>query len=371
MERTIKLFANPQIAISSQEKITNNIATIGAGTLWKEGYEGKGIIVAVLDTGCNINHVDLEGRIIGGYNFSDDFDGDPTKIGDLNGHGTHVAGIIAASKNETGIVGVGPEINLLILKVLNERGSGSIDSLIKAIEYAINWIGPNGEQVNIISMSLGLSSPNEALHRIIKIAIEKNIAVVVAAGNEGDGNIITQEVSYPAKYPEVISVGAIDLLNNVADFSNTNDEVDLYAPGVLINSTYLNESFLEMSGTSMAAPHVTGALALLINKYENLMKKKPTENQLFNYLMQHTSKVYISDYDQTVSVLDLTKDVKIEEEVEFDKTLLLKCFCEARKTQAFFTQCLTDSSSERERDFLLDLIRESASKAEYIRNFCK
>lgn len=126
----------------------------------------------------------------------------------------------------------------------------------------------------------------------------------------------------------------------------------------------------------MAAPHVTGALALLINKYEHITKSKPSESQLFKYLMLHTTKVQIAGCKETVSVLNLSKDISIDisnEQFEniLDKSLPLKCFCEARKSQAFFTQCLTENSTENERQFLISLIQESASTAKHIKNLCQ
>lgn len=296
------------------DEVTNNISYIGAKHLWDQGYTGKGVVVAILDTGCNYQHLDLKDRIIGGYNFTKDSDGDVTIFKDLNGHGTHVAGTIAASSNNIGIVGVAPEVKLLILKVLDYRGSGTVGSLVKAIDYAINWTGPNNEIVNILSLSLGLPYSKEILHNAIKQAVLNDIVVVVASGNEGDGDLSTDEYSYPAGYEEVIAVGAIDNNNNVANFTNTNKEVDLYAPGVGIKSTYLGNDYSELSGTSMATPHITGALALLINKYKELTKSKPTESQLFKYLMQHTTKVQIADYGETISVLNLSKDVSIKDD---------------------------------------------------------
>ncbi|MFY0521058.1 S8 family peptidase [Lysinibacillus sp. UGB7] len=357
-----------------KDEVTNNITSIGAKYFWEQGYTGKGVVVAILDTGCNYNHLDLKDRIIGGYNFTNESDGEVTIFEDLNGHGTHVAGTIAASYNNLGIVGVAPEVSLLILKVLDYRGSGTVDSLVKAIEYSINWTGPNKERVNILSLSLGLSISKESLHNAIKQAISNNIAVVVASGNEGDGDLSTDEYTYPAGYEEVIAVGAIDNNNKVANFTSTNKEVDIYAPGVDIKSTYLNTDYADLSGTSMAAPHVTGALALLINKYENLIKSKPTESQLFKYLMQYTDNVQIGDSEETISILNLSKDVNIEgdyikkPEDLLDKSLLFKCFCEARKSQAFFTQCLKENSSEYEREFLVSLIQESASTVRQIKN---
>jgi len=381
MKDRIELIGNNSLVLlnknSIKDEIPYNISSIGAERFWEQGYKGKGVVVAVLDTGCNKSHRDLKDRIVDGVNFTEEFVGENDTFGDLNGHGTHVAGIIAASFNNTGITGVGPEISLLILKVLDQHGRGNVDSLIKAIDYAINWQGKNNEYVSIISMSLGLSSPNDELHNVIKKAITNNISVVVAAGNNGDGNLLTDEYTYPAKYEEVIAVGALDNKSHIAGFSNTNKEVDIYAPGVLIKSTSFNEDFTSLSGTSMAAPHITGALALLINKYENTTKYKPTELELFKYLMKHTSKIHIADYRETIFVINLTKDVivevdNIEESKEkFNEELILKCFCEARKSQAFFTKCLNESSNEQERQFLIKLIQESAVKATYIKELCQ
>lgn len=359
-----------------KDELTNSISRIGAKHFWDQGYTGRDVVVAILDTGCNYHHLDLKDRIIGGYNFTKESEGNTTIFEDLNGHGTHVAGIIAASVNSKGIVGVAPDVSLLILKVLDLKGSGTVDSLVKAIDYAINWTGPNNERVNVLSLSLGLSSSKEILHNIIKQAVSKNIAVVVASGNEGDGDLLSMEYSYPAGYEEVIAVGAIDNSNEVANFTNTNKEVDIYAPGVDIKSTYLNGDYIDLSGTSMAVPHVTGALALLINKYETLKNSKPTESELFKYLMQHTTRVQIGEYGETISMLNLSIDVGITDDsnVQFetmiDKSLLLKCFCEARKSQAFFTQCLNENSTENEREFLISLIQESASTAMHIKNIC-
>lgn len=122
----------------SEENRSSSVMEIGAEYKWKKGYTGKRVVVAVIDTGCAINHPDIKRNIIGGYNFTEEYGGDITIFEDTNGHGTHVAGIIAGSKNGSGIVGVAPDAKLLILKALNQYGSGSINSVVEAIHYAID-----------------------------------------------------------------------------------------------------------------------------------------------------------------------------------------------------------------------------------------
>jgi len=189
---------------------------------------------------------------------------------DRNGHGTHVAGIVAALNNDIGVVGAAPKVELYIIKALNNGGYGTWSDLILAIEMAIK--GPDGEvdsdgdgvivgdpeddAAEVITMSLGGTTPSEALHDIIVVAYNYNITLVAASGNEGEDN-----PSYPAIYAEVISVGAIDENDTVPEWSNKNSE--LAAPGVDILSTYPNDAYKELSGTSMACPHVGGAIALI------------------------------------------------------------------------------------------------------------
>lgn len=269
-------------------EIPRGVFLINAPALWHRGITGKGVVVAVLDSGCHVNHPELTERIIGGRNFTDDYNADPTNFNDNLHHGTHVAGIIAASQNNSGVVGVAPESDLLILKVISMDGSGSYRDLIRAIFYAIEWRGPNNEKVRIMTMSLGGSEPDPMLHYAIKLAIQHNILVVTSSGNYGDGDLSTNEILYPAYYPEVVAVGAIDQKIGIATFSNTNDQVDLYAPGTHILSTVPNNQFAELSGTSMAAPHVAGAAALLLNKLENSLSRTITEEELFNELMKNT-----------------------------------------------------------------------------------
>ncbi|MBA9027484.1 S8 family peptidase [Peribacillus huizhouensis] len=269
-------------------EVPRGIRMIRARSIWREGYKGENIVVAVIDTGCQPDHPDLINQIIGGYNFTDDNNSNPINFADNNGHGTHVCGIIAAAKNGFGVVGVAPKAKLLILKALNGLGEGTTDNISSAIDYAINWTGPKGEKVRVISMSLGGSNDDPSLHSSIRNAVQANIMVVCAAGNDGDGIADTIEYSYPAAYPEVVAVGSINQRGRISRFSNSNGEVDLVAPGEQVVSTFPGNQFAVLSGTSMAAPHVSGAVALLIDKFETILGHRLTELEVYNELLNQT-----------------------------------------------------------------------------------
>jgi major intracellular serine protease len=270
------------------QEIPSGVEMIEAPLFWNESKMGEGNVIAVIDTGIQIDHPDLQNRIIGGRNFTTDYNSDPLQFNDNNGHGTHVAGTIAASMNNQGVVGVAPKADLLALKVLTENGSGAYEWIINAIHYAIDWRGSNGERVRVISMSLGGPEDNPQLREAIKRAVDNQIPVVVAAGNEGDNDLDTIEQAYPGNYNEVIQVGAIDFNKNIAPFTNTNDEIDLVAPGVNILSTYLKGTYARLSGTSMAAPHIAGSLALIINVAEKQFNRTLTESEIYAQLIKRT-----------------------------------------------------------------------------------
>jgi subtilisin len=254
------------------------ISYINAPDAWKtfgvNGFvdvNGDGdseIEVAIIDTGVDIDHPDLAANIKWGKAVLHGKISD--KFADDNGHGTHVAGTIAALNNAIGVVGVAPKVEIYAIKALDRNGRGQWSDLIIAIDLAVK--GPDGvidkdgdgvvagdpddDAPEVISMSLGGSSPPQELHDIIKAAYDYGIVIVAAAGNEG-----ASQPSYPAAYPEVIAVGAIDSSGNVPSWSNRNPEVA--APGVDILSTYPDDTYATLSGTSMATPHVSGTVALI------------------------------------------------------------------------------------------------------------
>jgi major intracellular serine protease len=251
-----------------------------APEIWETGEKGKGIVVAVVDTGIDFEHPDLKDNIVGGRNFTPEGWGHD-KFEDKNGHGTHVAGTIAANGK---IKGVAPEAKILACKVLNRHGSGNYFSIIEGIRYATQWTGKNGEKVRIINMSLGGAFDDKHLEEAILEACSKGIVVVVASGNEGDDDEETYEQSYPALYNEVITVAACDEQKKISYFSNNSLQVDVTAAGVDVLSCYPSKTYARLSGTSMAAPHISGILALLINMGEKKFKRILTESEIYGLL---------------------------------------------------------------------------------------
>jgi major intracellular serine protease len=282
-------FVLEEVMQSAKEEIPYGVQMINAPALWREGEMGESIVVAVLDTGCDKSHPELVNRIVGGRNFVDE--GRQEDYSDAHYHGTHVAGTIAATLNNAGVAGVAPDAKLLICRVLGQDGSGTYEGIIKAIDYAIKWRGACGERVRVISMSLGGPNDVPELHEVIKKAILENVLVVCAAGNEGDDDDNTNEYAYPGAYKEVVQVGAVDKNKRLARFSNTNDEIDLVAPGVDVISTYPGNKYAKLSGTSMATPHVSGAAALLIAREEKLFQRELTEPEVYAQLVKNTVSI--------------------------------------------------------------------------------
>ena len=271
---------------SIKDDIPEGVKLIGAPKFWEKGRKGEGVIIAIIDTGCDVTHPDLEDRIVGIRNFTTDDGSNKDIVTDYVGHGTHVAGIIAANENGSGIIGVAPRAKILILKALSKNG-GSYNWVVNAINYAVS------KKVDIISMSLGGKFDDRNLHNAIKEAVKKDILVVCAAGNDGDRKKDTVEISYPAGYNEVISVGSINLNRKSSRFSASNNEVDLVAPGQGLDdrgimSTAPGNKYVEMQGTSMATPHVAGALALIINWAKEEFGRDLTEVEIYAQLIKRT-----------------------------------------------------------------------------------
>jgi len=224
--------------------------------------KGEGVTVAVLDTGCDLEHEDLCDSFVPGYNFVDD-NNSPV---DKNGHGTHVAGTIAASDNNKGIVGIAPMAKIMPIKCLDDNGSGRGLWISKAIRYAAD----NG--ADIISMSLGMGRTSHSIESSLDYAKSKGCLVFCAAGNAGNH----VDIMYPASSTLTVSIGAIDKNLNICNFSCSGETLDFLAPGQDIISCTPNNTYSKTSGTSMATPYASACAALLLS----LRNKKFTQEQI-------------------------------------------------------------------------------------------
>lgn len=219
---------------------------------------GGPIVVAVLDTGVDGSHPDLQGKVLPGHNV---FSGG-ANAGDDNGHGTAVAGLIAANTdNRTGIAGLCWGCRILPVKVLDANGGGN-DATVAA---GIRWAADNGARV--INMSLGGAGESETLREAVEYAAAKGIVLVAASGNEREAG---NPVSYPAAYSQVIAVGATGNADTITGFSNTGDYLDIAAPGVGLWTTLPDGRYGPPNGTSFSSPYVAGAAALVLTQRPDL-----------------------------------------------------------------------------------------------------
>jgi major intracellular serine protease len=266
-----------------RERLDWGVSTFELPEAWKV-TKGEGITIAVLDTGCDLDHPDLKDNLLEGYNFVEP-DEPPEDDGE---HGTHVTGILCAQQNELGTVGVAPKAKVRPVKVLDGYGDGEIENVVKAIRWSIK------QKVDFISMSLGTMKPMRSLRWALKAADKANIPVFVAAGNIGK----SEHLLYPANYPETIAIGAIDKKLRRADFTNTGKNLDFMAPGVDILSTVPNNWWAILSGSSMAQPFVCGLAALLLSYKRNVGLDIEINNadSYRQFFREHTINVVGEEY---------------------------------------------------------------------------
>jgi len=228
------------------------LPAVGAPAAWDYTWGSSDVTVAVIDTGVDLDHPDLVNRVLGGgWDFIDN-DAVPD---DVDGHGTAVAGIIAAQQDNRAFgVGVAPGVRVLPVRVLDENGDGTTFDVAQAVRYATD------HGADVINLSLGGTDFDNELSLALNYAFDNDVVVVAASGNT---NPASPQVQYPAREPGVIAVGAQDQTLAVASFSNRGPELDLVAPGVLIFSTVIGGQSGFWSGTSMACPMVAGTVALM------------------------------------------------------------------------------------------------------------
>lgn len=259
MEREWPFFGTPSIG---RQVIPWGVERVGAEKVWSR-TKGERVRVAVLDSGIDLEHPDLVNNIKGGINILNP----AQRPMDENGHGTHVAGTIAAEDNNSGVVGVAPLTELYGVKMLNRDGEGTLAGIIKGLQWCI------ANRIRVANLSIGTSKNSIALRMAVQRAYRAGLIIISAAGNEGTPNSIT----YPAAYPEVVTVGAIDKQDQLTNFSSRGPELTVVAPGSGIYSTYLDGAYVSLSGTSMAAPHVTGLTALLLKVNPKLSQRRIME----------------------------------------------------------------------------------------------
>ena len=268
-DRTIGVEMNHRVSIAAYNDTYRSrqwaLDALKAETVHKS-TKGSGVKVAVIDTGVKASHSELSSRVLSGR----DYVAPGTSAHDENGHGTHIAGIIAAvQNNRRGIAGMAPSAKILPVRVLDRYGSGTSANVAKGIIYAAN------RGAKVINLSLGSNQSSTAMESAVAYAISKNVLVVAAAGNSGCGLLgLGVRTEYPAAYPGVVAVGAVTQSISRASYSSCGSWVDVVAPGDRIISTMIKNSvglgcspssaYCTLSGTSFSAPYVaaTGALAI-------------------------------------------------------------------------------------------------------------
>lgn len=268
-DKKVKIYALPIKSTAGSDRTTGSSASMWKGSqlipwgvkhikaplAWKKTL-GSQIKVGVIDTGIDFMHPDLKSSVGPGINLL--FPG-ALPIDD-NGHGTHIAGIIAGSSTRQGILGVAPKASIHAVKAFDMVGSAYVSDIIAGI----NWCVENN--MDIINMSFGMSTYSRALENAVKNAHDAGKIIVASCGNEGK----KQSIDYPARFSQVVSVGATTRTGRVASFSNKGKRIDIYAPGEKILSSWLYGRYNELNGTSMATAHVTGVIALMLSTKRNL-----------------------------------------------------------------------------------------------------
>ncbi|WP_246628397.1 S8 family peptidase [Paenibacillus oenotherae] len=241
---------------ASREKgIPWGVGQIRAPQAWST-TTGHRIKVGVIDTGVDFSHPDLKHSLGRGINLLNR----GSLPHDDNGHGTHIAGTIAAANQLRGMIGVAPRATVYPVKAFDQHGSAFVSDIILGIDWCVR------NRMDIINMSFGMKTRSKSLLSAVTSAYNAGVIIIASSGNDGK----RKSIDYPARYSQTISVAATNRMRRIALFSNRGAYIDVFAPGDKILSAWLNGKYNEMSGTSMATSHVSGAVALLLAHRPNL-----------------------------------------------------------------------------------------------------
>ncbi|MCG7410722.1 S8 family peptidase [Paenibacillus sp. ACRRX] len=245
----INMHAASHKPVSWERGIPWGVRQVKAPQAWSS-TTGHRVLIGVIDTGADYKHPDLRHSLLSGINLV--HRGLPPR--DDNGHGTHIAGTIAASNQMYGIIGIAPRALIHPVKAFDINGSAYVSDIVAGIDWCVR------NKVQVINMSFGMKSRSKSLLQSVTNAYNAGVTIVASSGNDSK----RKSIDYPARYSQTISVGATDRNRHIAPFSNRGSFVDIYAPGEKIVSAWLKGKYHEMSGTSMATSHVSGAIALLL-----------------------------------------------------------------------------------------------------------
>jgi hypothetical protein len=293
VQAAISLSTDPmRVKQSYLDRIHIDAAWAAAGVIQSS------VIVAVVDTGVDLTHPDLAGKLVDGINLVNP----GAKPLDDNGHGTNVAGIIAASlNNDKGIAGIAPNAKIMPIKALESDGTGGESKLIQGVRYAVD------HGANIVVLSLGLNKFSNELSAAIQYAEDHNVLLLAASGNEGTS------IKYPAAYPTVLAVGGVNADKHADYRSNFGPELDLVAPWDVF-TTKLGGGYEYKDGTSMSAPQVAGVAALLLGKYPQM-----TPSQVREQLLQSAEDLETPGWDATTGYGLLRADLALTKPFNLDR----------------------------------------------------
>ncbi len=282
---------------NNEQVLPWGIDRVDADVVIEQGETGEGAKITIIDSGIDPNHETLADNVAGGRAWATCRGGQCAEPwDDDNNHGTHVAGTAGAVNNHIGVVGVATEAELYAAKVLDSRGSGSFSDVAAAIEWSAN----EGHDVANLSLGGGASA---VVEDAVKYADANGVLVIASAGNSGPGE---NTVNYPAAYDEVMAVSATDQNDDIANFSSRGNEVEITAPGVDVLSSIPGDNYDAYNGTSMSAPHVAGAGALLMSSLGM------SNDEARSHLKETAEDIGLDDTEQGAGLMNVAAAMDVE-----------------------------------------------------------